>query len=277
MQDYTANQHLADIKLLAVDMDLTLLADDKSQPEGMPELISELLAAGVMFCPASGRPTPTLKEMFAAHKADIAFLGDNGANTVYKDQQVYKSIIDSALWHDCLAFAVTQPGCVPVLNGLERGYVLKRDIEWRAGIDLYYTACDFVDDFESIDPELDKFSFLYPAYDAEPAFREIWEPRYQGKFFVTNAGREWIDFMNPGVHKGTGVKALAEFFGLGLGEIACVGDTYNDIPMLKAAGQSFVVANAEEHMHEHADWLIPSNNERGVATLMRAIIAAKRG
>ena len=42
MQDYTADQGLANIKLLAVDMDLTLLADDGSMPDGMAERIRAL-------------------------------------------------------------------------------------------------------------------------------------------------------------------------------------------------------------------------------------------
>ena len=54
-----------------------------------------------------------------------------------------------------------------------------------------------------------------------------------------------------------------------------MGDTYNDIPMLSAVGHSFVVANAEKHMHAHADYLVPSNDDRGVATLIDAILAAK--
>ena len=62
---------------------------------------------------------------------------------------------------------------------------------------------------------------------------------------------------------------------LGLADAAAVVDTYNDIPMISAVGHSFVVANAEKHMHAHADYLVPSNDDRGVATLIDAILAAK--
>ena len=89
------------------------------------------------------------------------------------------------------------------------------------------------------------------------------------------AEREWIDFMNLGVSKGSGVAHLCRELGIGLADAAAVGDTYNDIPMLSAVGHSFVVANAEKHMHAHADYLVPSNDNRGVATLIDAILAAK--
>lgn len=46
--------------------------------------------------------------------------------------------------------------------------------------------------------------------------------------------------------------------------------------MLKVAGHSYVVANAEEHMREHARFVVPSNNERGVAQVIDAVLAAQR-
>ena len=46
--------------------------------------------------------------------------------------------------------------------------------------------------------------------------------------------------------------------------------------MLEAAGHGCVVANAEEHMHAHADWLAPSNNDRGVVTVIDTILQAQK-
>ena len=59
-------------------------------------------------------------------------------------------------------------------------------------------------------------------------------------------------------------------------DAAAVGDTYNDIPMLEAVGHSFIVANAEKHMEAHARFRVPSNNDRGVAALIDAILATKQ-
>ena len=61
MLPYTQDTDLASIRLIACDMDRTLLADDKTQPPHMAERIDALARAGVVFCPASGRPGPTLR------------------------------------------------------------------------------------------------------------------------------------------------------------------------------------------------------------------------
>ena len=275
MKDYTEDRDLAGIKLLAVDMDLTLLASDGSLPPHMDERIDALAEAGVLFCPASGRPAPTLQMMFPAHKDSIAFCADNGGWVIHQGRTAFRDLIRPELWHEVLDFAAADGHCAPVLCAFEQAYVLKRDHRHHEAIYKYYKDIRYVESFDEVDAEADKVTILFPDYDAEPRFASTYEPRFGKRLYVTNAGREWIDFMNLGVSKGSGVAHLCRELGIGLADAAAVGDTYNDIPMLSAVGHSFVVANAEKHMHEHADYLVPSNDDRGVATLIDAILAAK--
>lgn len=275
MKDYTEDRDLAGIKLLAVDMDLTLLASDGSLPPHMDERIDALSEAGVLFCPASGRPAPTLQMMFPAHAGSIAFCADNGGWVIYQGRTAFRDLIRPELWHEVLDFAAADGRCAPVLCAFEQAYVLKRDRRHHEAIYKYYKDIRYVESFDEVDAEADKVTILFPDYDAEPRFASTYEPRFGKRLYVTNAGREWIDFMNLGVSKGSGVAHLCRELGIGLADAAAVGDTYNDIPMLSAVGHSFVVANAEKHMHDHADYLVPSNDDRGVATLIDAILAAK--
>ena len=275
MKDYTEDNGLAGIKLLAVDMDLTLLASDGSLPPHMDERIDALAEAGVLFCPASGRPAPTLQMMFPEHAGSIAFCADNGGWVIYQGRTAFRDLIRPELWHEVLDFAAADGRCAPVLCAFEQAYVLKRDHRHHEAIYKYYKDIRYVESFDEVDAEADKVTILFPDYDAEPRFASTYEPRFGKRLYVTNAGREWIDFMNLGVSKGSGVAHLCRELGIGLADAAAVGDTYNDIPMLSAVGHSFVVANAEKHMHAHADYLVPSNDHRGVATLIDAILAAK--
>lgn len=276
MKDYTEDRGLSDIKLLAVDMDLTLLASDGSLPPRMAERIDALGEADVLFCPASGRPAPTLQMMFPEHADGIAFCADNGGWVIYQGRTAFRDLIRPELWHEVLDFAAADGNCAPVLCAFEQAYVLKRDRRHHEAIYKYYKDIRYVESFDEVDAEADKVTIFFPDYDAEPRFASVYEPRFGSRLYVTNAGREWIDFMNLGVSKGSGVAHLCRQLGIGLEDAAAVGDTYNDIPMLSAVGHSFVVANAEKHMHAHADYLVPSNDDRGVATLIDAILAAKR-
>ena len=235
----------------------------------------KLADAGIVFCPASGRPAPKLEEMFEGIKNRLAFCPDNGACVIYRGSYIYKSNIDVELYQQVLNRASEDPRAVPVLCCFDEFYVLARDHQYHDEISVYYNTINYVDSFEGIDLESNKISIFFPGYDAEPAFRETYSPEFSDKLYVTNAGREWIDFMNLGVDKGAGVAHLCEHLGIDIADAAAVGDTYNDIPMLERVGHSFIVDNAEEHMNAHAKWRIPSNNDGGVLTLIDAILAAR--
>ena len=116
MLPYTQDTDLASIRLIACDMDRTLLADEKTQPPHMAERIDALARAGVVFCPASGRPGPTLVEMFPEHAHDMAFIADNGAAITYRGELIYKSLIEPDLYHELARATVDHKAGVPVLN-----------------------------------------------------------------------------------------------------------------------------------------------------------------
>lgn len=276
MQDYTADTKLADIKILAADMDLTLLADDGTLPEDMEQLIDELAKVDVLFCAASGRPVSRLFTMFPNHLDKMAFVSENGGAVFYKNAYIYKSLIEASAYQKVLFDAEQRQDCAPVLCAFDGAYILERDKALENDFHKYYPVVLFCDSFEHLEADTAKFSLLFPEYNAEPALADYYMPTYGSEFYITNAGREWIDFMNKGSDKGSGVTHLAEHLGISIADVATCGDTYNDIPMLEAAGHSFLMGNAEEHMRAHAKYLLPTNNERGVAVLARAIIEAKR-
>ena len=275
MLDYTQDPGLGSIRLLAVDMDLTLLADDGTQPPHMAEKIRALDEAGVVFCAASGRPWPTLALMFEDNMDRIGLCADNGAFAMYRGKTVFEDLLDPAVWHRGLAQASTDKRCVPTMCCFDHATVLERDRGYEKELSKYYKDIRYVESFDTIDERSNKYSLFFPAYDAEEAFAEYYRPTYSGELYVTNAGREWIDFMNLGTSKGSGVEHLCEKLGISMSDVAAVGDTYNDIPLLETAGHSFIVANAEKHMEAHATYRVPSNNDRGVATLIDAILAAR--
>ena len=87
---------LSGVRLVASDMDCTLLADDKSMPEDMPGRIRALEGAGALFAAASGRPLYTLRDMFPESWDHMAFVTDNGAAVVCREDVVFKSLIEPA-------------------------------------------------------------------------------------------------------------------------------------------------------------------------------------
>lgn len=274
LPSYLSDTNLDSIKLVATDMDLTLLADDKSMPAGVDERIDALAKNGVLFCAASGRPALALRESFPAHHQDMALVADNGASVYLRDELVYRDLIDRDLYHKVLALATATEGSVPVLCAFDDAYVLERDRCHEDVVSIYYHSITYVESFEELDVDSNKISIYFPGWDSKQKNDEVYSPAFASRLYLTCAGNEWLDFMNIGVDKGSGIRHLAQHLGIDLSDIAAFGDTYNDIPMLDIVGHSYVMANAAEHMHDHGKFLAPSNNEAGVLTVIDHILDA---
>ena len=274
LPSYLSDTNLDSIKLVATDMDLTLLADDKSMPAGVDEHIDALAKNGVLFCAASGRPALALRESFPAHHQDMALVADNGASVYLRDELVYRDLIDRDLYHEVLALATATEDSVPVLCAFDDAYVLERDRCHENVVSIYYRSITYVESFEELDVDSNKISIYFPGWDSKQKNDEVYSPAFASRLYLTCAGNEWLDFMNIGVDKGSGIRHLAQHLGIDLSDIAAFGDTYNDIPMLDIVGHSYVMANAAEHMHDHGKFLAPSNNEAGVLTVIDHIVDA---
>ena len=81
--------------------------------------------------------------------------------------------------------------------------------------------------------------------------------------------------MEPGVNKWQAVKQLAESFGIKPEEIMCIGDSNNDLSMIKNAGLGVAVANAKPQVQREAKMITASNDNDGVGLAIENILTAQ--
>lgn len=267
---------LSGVRLVASDMDCTLLADDKSMPEDMPGRIRALEGAGALFAAASGRPLYTLRDMFPESWDHMAFVTDNGAAVVCREDVVFKSLIEPATVQALTEFTLEGGYGLPTVCGLDACYVREQDRRYDDVFRTFYHNIIYVETLDHLAAEVNKFTVYFPEGNAVPMRDEVYAPAWGEQLSVTCGGAVWIDIMNQGVDKGTGVERLCEHLGISVADVVACGDTDNDAEMLETVGHGYLVANAEERMERFADFRIPSNNERGVAQVIDAVLAARR-
>lgn len=276
MLGYEMDTDLADIRLVASDMDFTLLADDKSMPEGMDERIAALEEAGVTFAAASGRPLYTLRDLFPVSHERMALVSDNGAAVVCRGEVVFKSLIDPSDLEVLLAFTRERTDGVPIVCGLDAGYVPEYARCYDEVFREFYHEIVYVESLEGLGREANKYTVYFPEGNAVAMRDEVFIPAFGERLSVTCGGSVWIDIMNKGVDKGTGLARLCAHLGIAQADAAAFGDTDNDVEMLEWAGHSYLMANAEQRMEPHARFRAPSCNDRGVAVVIDRILEAKR-
>ena len=272
MVGFEGDTELARVRLVAADMDCTLLADDGSMPPNMLDRIRALDEAGITFCAASGRPLYTLTDMFDEVAEHMALLSDNGAAISCRGELIYKDLIDVPTYHELIDYTLADGRGCPVVCGIEAGYLRRCDAVYDDFFRRFFTKIFYLDSLDELDADVNKYTVYFPDRTAEEVFASTYDAAWSDRFSVTNAGKEWIDFMNKDVDKGTGITRLCAHLGVPTADAAAFGDTYNDIQMLEAVGHSYVVANAEEHMRSHARFLAPSNNDRGVAQVIDRLL-----
>ena len=81
-----------------------------------------------------------------------------------------------------------------------------------------------------------------------------------------------VEVMNKGVSKGTAISLISNKLGIESGNIMAIGDNENDLSMIKLAGIGVAMGNGNPILKESADFIAPSNEEDGVAYAIKKFI-----
>ena len=252
----------ADLRLAAVDMDGTLLDDDKNFPPGMDELLDQMDARGVTFAPASGRQVWTLIDMFPG-RPGMTVIGENGGIVMRDGVEVSSSPVDGGL----------------VMCGKQFAYVERADDRFVDGVMPYYHRTKRVDDqiaiIDGIEAgEIDDAIVKLAVFVLGPveALAEATLANFADTHQYAISGANWADLQIRGVDKGSAVRDLQRFLGVERSQTAVFGDAGNDLSMMSEGDLSFAMANASQDVVEASRFIAPSNNEAGVAQVLRALL-----
>ena len=253
------------IRLIASDMDATLLDEYSQLPPKFTETIRALAGQGILFAAASGRPLYTLETMFPDLLEEIILIGDNGGAARWKGKDLFVSEMPAEGWRQ-LARSTKQAGDVGLLCGLQAAYAEKRDEKYDKVFKNFYTR---------VESAADKFTVYLPNDDSQKAFDRIYgafRTGNGGAFSVAVAGRNWVDVMNPGVHKGAALAKVGALLGIPADSMMAFGDTYNDAEMLTTAKYGFLMENGSGPLRAQVPFLAPSHREYGVMQVLKQVL-----
>ncbi len=257
------------IKLIASDMDGTLLNDRKELPADFLEVFGELERRGIRFTVASGRSFDAVAHLFPEeYRTRLDFICDNGANIIHAGKQVHVTPLDRKTFDELIG-TLESIGGARILVCAGRGtYHLSADPEFSAEIAKYYKNHIVCEDFRSIDDIIYKlavFDARGTKQHAKPAVDAVFGDRLN----VQVSGPYWMDIMGSGVSKGSALRGLGKILGIGAQDTMAFGDFWNDEDMLRYAGWSFAMENGDPDIKRMARFLARSNNENGVLRAVR--------
>ncbi len=266
---------MSEIKLLAIDMDGTLLRNDKSISDADLTAVKRAANRGIEIIAASGRPLIMLPK-------DILDLGLNYAITA-NGARVVDLRTRRIIYHQSMDKEMARR-FLEALEGMDIW------IGFESGDDFYYSGRNINDiaiRFPMIRNHRGRYvRNLYTLLDKENfslekiAIRTLEENepkvlQLQGEFIglnVMDTAEGALEVNDRMSSKGAALKWLCRRLGIKRENVAAIGDSDNDLTMLSFAGHSFAMANASEFVRQICDVTVASNNENGVAEAIDMIL-----
>jgi len=252
------------VKLIATDMDGTLLDEHKRLPKDFFKLLDILKSMGIEFIIASGRSYLALEYIFGERAKTMSFICDNGAYIVVNGEVISVSIIEKATVQSIIKECRKLSDTSPVLCGMNDIYYDKSVKEqFRKEINNFYIYFSDVDDILNVDDDIFKIAICdlkNPLNNSYPVLNE----KFGDVLSVQVSGTYWQDIMNKGVDKGYALKIIQDRLKLSIAETMAFGDFYNDIPLLNRAYYSYVMENANDDMKKFGNFIAQKNSQNGV-------------
>ncbi|MDR2708719.1 MAG: Cof-type HAD-IIB family hydrolase [Elusimicrobiota bacterium] len=264
---------LKNVKLIASDMDHTLLTEKRELPPNFNDYILRLNKYNIDFVIASGRPLYTLKTLFPTIRSQMSFISDNGAIVCHKNKIIFKDLLKSKDYQSMIKLTKEKTDGIAIVCGLDCAFIAKENKIYEDYLKIFYSNITYVDNLETVSQEADKFSVYFPNHDAKENYEKIFKPQYSPDFSVTIGDTVWVDIMNSAINKGTALNFLARKLNLTFENTMAFGDTYNDIEMLKVVKYSYIVKNAHPDMKAYANSATDTNDNFGVTKVLDKILA----
>ena len=272
-------------RIVVSDLDETLLrTSDKRVSARDRAAIQAVRKLGVKFVPASGRGyrsiEKTLRELDLLDRADEYVVSFNGgAITENRGERLLhfaglpfslaEEFYRRGLSYDVCIHVYTKD-TVYVYNFVEgeRTFLLGRmEVE-----EIFHRSLDFLRGEEIV-------KVLYMNTDhayLQQIARELED--ITGETDVSYSSNRYLEFNRKGVNKGAGLRRLAEILDVDMADTIAIGDNYNDLSMIRAAGIGVGVANTVEELKPECDYVTTATcDESAVAEVLDRFILQPAG
>ena len=271
-----------DVKMLALDIDGTLMDAQKRFPEINCRALQACEARGIRVALVSGRSFELMRQfarelgvhplMAACNGARIE-AGEDGPTISESTfaradaERVLRTLEESGMYFNSYRRGKCYMGNPEVRPSLGPRYA--HHIPGVCGEPgfWYETVCDRARMWgEGLDGV---YKFVVMGAPFDPGFERIRAALADMNLSVSSASRRNIEFMPRGVDKGSAVRALCRAARVEPEQVMAFGDQTNDIPMLNASGYPVAMENGEDAVKAAARYVAPDHNLGGVGLFLR--------
>ena len=232
---------MADYRIIALDLDGTLLNSQRVVTPRTLDLLLRLQEEGHKIVISTGRPifgATKVAELLQLEKFGGYVMAYNGG--VVQDWKTKEIIYSNFLQHDAIK---------------RNGLTFKKVDNFLKEVTYPISKCMIIGEPDSLhqleERILDTHPTSFTVYRSEPFFLEV---------------------VPENINKATGLSVLLRHLIVPQSILIAFGDSYNDIPMIHFAGIGVAMGNAPQEVKDAADHIAPTNDEEGVAQVLASIL-----
>lgn len=272
-----------DIRLIAVDLDGTLLDGDGKIPAVNARALSECQKRGIRILFSSGRSFESISALACGVGLDPIISSANGAridlstagetvveNTMDKavSQRVYETLMHAGVYFMALTRGHSYMANLTARGGLEKH--IHEPGTYLFGGHSY----EMVADPARVRAEGTVSPYKYVAFarDDDPVFDDVRAALSGLNLSISSSWRDNLEIMRAGVDKGASLRFVAERFGIPQTAVMAFGDHTNDVPMFEYAGHPVAMEGAEPCARRAARYLAPDCAVGGVGKVIEELV-----
>ncbi|WP_322174432.1 HAD family hydrolase [Acutalibacter caecimuris] len=253
------------LKLIALDLDKTLLHNDNSISDYSIDILTECQQRGIIIAIATARSEYSAKKYLDKINPDVV-ITSGGAIAKLGNRVIHKALIPQEVLNSIIQSTINHPliNCIRVMGeihelsnktGLPKG---KKD----------YGHYDYSDFKEALHEDALKIQFE----TSDINFLESLIRKYPDCELISYRNENLHKIANTLANKLDAIRSVCYACNIQLAEIAAFGDDMSDFKLLEAVGMGIAVENAVEVVKNVADFVCPSNDEDGVAIYIERYI-----
>ncbi|MFD5968692.1 HAD family hydrolase [Streptomyces sp. NPDC058783] len=260
-------------RLIATDLDGTLLRGDDTVSQRTRDALAAATAAGAAHIVVTGRAVPWTRHILDDLGYDGLAVCGQGAQVYHAgEHRLLTSVtLDRQLAGVALAKIEAETGPLYLAasrDGLDGDVLVGPGYE--VGGDL--PALPLTDASDLWSAPLNKIYIQHPTL-SDDELAEVARQAAGGFVTVTMAGAGVVELLPLGLSKATGLSLAARRLGLKAADTIAFGDMPNDVPMFGWADRGVAMANAHEELKAVADEVTSSNDEDGIAVVLERLSA----
>jgi Cof subfamily protein (haloacid dehalogenase superfamily) len=264
-------------RLVATDLDGTLLHSDGTVTARTRAVLDELDGRGVPVVFTTGRPIRWMVDLWEAvggHGLAICSNGGIVYDVARREVRTARTIPTEVLLDVAAQLRAAVPGTVFALEkttGFAREPGFMPRLKVNRADDVRQGPFE-----EIVDDTVVKLLARHEDHEAEPYWQQVAEVVGEQVVTTWSSTGTLVEISAAGVTKATTLAQIAAEMGLGPEDVVAFGDMPNDLPMLEWAGTAYAMANAHASVRELAEHLAPSNDDDGVAVVLTELFGLSR-